>query len=283
MSKLILDNFATTTPNKDIDDQAHLIRKEEMHTNKDYAKYVEFAFPMVNSCVRKAIMNGEGTNWTNQTLSYMRKDRVSKMLLDHFYRRVFTELDIGGRFNLIDATANIGGDSLQFGIGGFGQVLAFEMQAEVYRMLCNNISTYKLDHRIFAKHQRFDAGKVGEYLKEFNNGVKKCIAIIDPPFEINNNGAHFNLSIANTPIYYIVEQLLAAGLSAVILSMPMCFKYNLPFAKENNHRVDVCYIDKKDLKMLVISRNYSLVDKSAPKIIVYNLITGKIAGLVLLT
>lgn len=241
-------NFSTTKPDENVDDQKSIIIVEEMHTMKDYAKYVQYAFPLINSTVAEAIKTGDGKHWTNKTLSYMRKNGISQKLLDEFYPEVLPF----DKFNLLDATANIGGDTIQYALRGH-EVLAFEMQKNVYDMLQNNVALYNLQNLVTTHHARFEYTKCAEYISKFKTKLP-VVVIIDPPFEINNNSDHFNLSIARIPIYYIVEYLLEHCCEAVILSMPNEFKYNLQYAKEHKHVFDICYIKNKGLKMLVVQK-----------------------------
>lgn len=258
-------NFTNTKPDPNIDDQKHLVREQEMHTVKDYAKYVKFAFPYVNNTILQEIENGGGKYWTNKTLSYMRKDAVSKNLISSFYSEVLPF----DKFNLIDATANIGGDTLQFALKGFGWVMSFEMQDDVYKILKNNLELYNITNCI-PLNQKFEYKQCLNYISKFPT-VLPVVIIIDPPFEINNNASHFNLSIDKIPIYYIVEYLLNYCCEAVILSMPMDFKWNAEFAKEHNHSVEICYVKNKDLKMMVISHSndfkYKVYTLAGPKLI----------------
>ena len=244
-------NFCNAKPDMSVDDQRHIIIKDEMHTMKDYAKNVQYAFPLINPTVADAIKNGESSHWTNKTLSYMRKNGVSKKLLEEFYPTILPF----DKFNLLDATSNIGGDVIQFALRDH-EVIAFEMQKDVYDMLQNNIALYKLQNKVTANHDRFEYTKCDQYISAFKNKLP-TVAIIDPPFEINNNSDHFNLSIARIPIYYIVEYLLEHCCEAVILSMPNEFKYNLQYAKEHKTSIDICYIKYKEMKMLVIQKGHA--------------------------
>lgn len=262
-----------------VDDQQHNIVSEtdQKYLHKDYKENLLSSFPRFDRVVMKSgrvspdlinisddyfalnrylaekLLAGEGVNWTNKQLSYMRRDVVCKRLWSCVYAPTLRMIGADS-VTFIDLTANIGGDVISASMRPeVKKIIAYEMDDKVAAMLRANIDLYKYSD-IVEIRGRFD-------YKSASSEFSGSIVIVDPPFEISNNGSHFNLSIDKTPMFNIVESLLGVGALFVILSMPTSYKYNLDFAEKYGHRVSVYYIGNKDLKMYIIGKHKKLLHR----------------------
>lgn len=250
------------------------------YLNRDFSKVVEYRFPKFDdtsamppkfaaetpSRANAAIMNQlkENVNWTNKTISYARGARIGKHFIKCVIRPLYARgvfantqgtplqsaesngkytnksADIAG-ITVIDATGNIGGDSIGLAMERFvDRVIVYEMQSDVFAMLKANITLYGYDTKIDARAGRFDYAV-----------PKDSLVIIDPPYEADNNVGNFNLSIDSAPIYEVCRRVLESA-SVVIITMPRDFKYNRAFAEDNNQHVSVYQMGDKNNKMFVI-------------------------------
>lgn len=263
------EDFIDAPYSPDIDDQKHLVvpDTEQKYLTKDYAQFIEYAFPrfshgsyipdkykgqdkaQINSSILEKVKAGENTNWNPKTLSYMRKDvagkRIMKCLIKPMYDLLYEQDE---KMHIVDATTNIGGDSINFAMQKFiADVKCYEILPEVFEMLKNNVELYGLNTRISLVNSRFDY-----------NIPKNSLVVIDPPFEMGNNATNFNLSIERTPIYYVVEKVLQKGAKLVMLNMPGGFKYNMRFARNNNQRISCYHMGNKDVKIFIIGKEMCL-------------------------
>ena len=247
-------HFSFVMPNILKDEQKINIVKEEKYKSKDYVKNVMSTIPRftkgsfiplkfkgmkpeeINEILFRTFK--EGINFDNKTVSYGRRDLASKRL----WNLVLSELPNIKVY--VDATSNIGCDTINLAlIPSIENVIAYEMQKNVFDMLQANIKLYGLEDKITAKCCKFDY-KI----------PKGCAVIVDPPFEIANNADHFNLSIEAKPMYAVVEDILNAGALYVIIGMPIIYKYNAVYASEKKHNVKVYIHSGRRYKFLVINR-----------------------------
>jgi hypothetical protein len=251
--KKINTHFINNKPNISIDDQIYPV-KDDKYETKDYKQFVEFSFPRftINSyipnkfkdkpleSINKFILGSiqVDTNYTNKTLSYMRRDVIVKRMM----KCIIDKLEFD---TVVDCTANIGGDTLSFGmLKNTKHIYSYEMQSNVYMMLKNNINLYGLNDKITAYNTKYD----------YSHITDKTLVFIDPPFEISNNADHFNLSIEKAPLYTVVEKLFSLGAKYVVCSLPLIYKYNKQYAIEHKHNMNIIMVANKDVKFLVISR-----------------------------
>jgi hypothetical protein len=266
------DDFTDMTEKYDIstDDQTKNIVKfaDQEYLSIDFTKKVVFRFPIfdessylppvfgkqkyyqVQKYIREELPKLENVNWTNQTLSYARSNIVGKHIIECIIYPLYKKGLFGreGRGNspmkVVDATGNIGADSILFAMERFvSSVKVYEILPNVYDMLVNNIHLYGMNKKIQALNKRFDY-----------DIPKNSLVIIDPPYEADNNRGNFNLSIDNMPIYYVAQKILDAGASCVILSMPRTYKYNTKFALDHNQHVSVYQMGKINNKMFLVCR-----------------------------
>lgn len=238
---------------KYIEEPPFVAEDKQEYLERDYRPIIFSRFPLfteksviswnipfyeANKKIKEAIYNGENIHWTNQTLSYMRnrKSYMQMLAILHKNNVDFT--------NVVDATANIGGDSIGFACEG-AKVKSYEIIPSVYDILINNINLYKLD--IEAINSRFDY-----------NIKEGSVVIIDPPFEKGNNAENFNLSIDNMPICAVCDKLLYGKLpdgnaSHILLTMPRDYKYNIRYANEHSQVVKA-YKSEKNVKFFLVSK-----------------------------
>jgi len=267
-NKTIKENsdFIDAEYNEKIDDNKHLIinLEEQTYLHKSYEQTVEYAFPKfsnesdipekykgmtpeeINLNINREILNGKDKHWTNQALSYMRKDVQGKRLIKCVFIPIINKI-LGNNvdINFVDATSSIGGTSLQFALlPRVKHIKSYDLDPKAIKMIKNNIELYGYDEKFTVINKRFD--------KEIS---KDSVVVIDPPFEISNNPDNFNLSIENKPIYYVAEDILNKGASVVFLEMPGEFKYNSRFAKDHNQYVSVYTLPTKNVKIYAVSKN----------------------------
>lgn len=263
-----VDHFMAGGININIDDQQTVIvpfNKQE-YVNRDFSKIVLSRFPRFNRysykpkkfgfephwVIQREIDNKlkEGVNWTNQTLSYARTEIVGQHMISCIIIPLITQgLFESNKINVVDATSNIGADSITFGLETFvTKVSSYEIFEPSYKMLQNNIKLYGLDDKVFPMNKRFD------YDAET---LKNAIVVIDPPYESSYNStlSNFNLSIDTTPIYNVAQKCLDAGARCVLLSMPKTYKYNKTFAEYYDQHVTVYQMGKKNNKLFLVMRN----------------------------
>lgn len=255
--------------------------EEQQYLNKDYSKNLKWVFPLFskdtispnevskdekNEEIQNRVAKGEGINWDNQTLSYAKKNVPGKQQ----YKAIFlhTAKNIKNTkkekntlwINVLDLTANIGNDSINFALfPEVKQVSSFEMQEKPYEMFKNNVKLYgpPVESKIHIYNSKFDVKLLEYFDKLFKSPIKKqdCnLCLIDPPFEADNNSGNFNFSIGDSPIEFIIDKLLEY-VDAVFLNMPLVFKYNLLLGDTpHNHNVKVYLIGKKNIKIYAITK-----------------------------
>ena len=260
-----------------IDDCIHLAQNTEnqQYLRKDYAENVIYTFPrlrkltyippwfsktyginysLMNKYIHEKITAGNNIYWTNQTLSYANRDIQFSRCYSAFICPILHLLKIN---TVIDATANQGGDTIQFALRTeVKHVISYEMQSAPFAILNNNIALYHLEDKITSYNKRFDY-KIGN----------SSFIMIDPPFESGNNSTNFTLSIEAEPIYNVVEHVLtknelylnSACNRVVMLNMPTEFKYNSTFAEEHGHICHVYRIPQKNIKKYIITKNTELL------------------------
>lgn len=258
-------NFIKSQYSEKINDQATFgtAFSEQEYLNKDFRKSVTYKYPIFDDKsfispkfgrvpywkVQKYIIQDlpklEHSHWTNQTLSYARNSVTGKHIIKCIIEPLISKKFLPYPLKVVDATGNIGMDSITFGLEKFVSVVhTYEILESVYDMLNQNVKLYGLDDKIKTYHKRFDYNL---------DRVKNALVMIDPPYEAGNNSGNFNLSIDNKPIYYVAQDLLDLGARAVILTMPKSYKYNLEFAKEFEQHVLVYQMGKINNKLFLVT------------------------------
>jgi predicted RNA methylase len=200
-------------------------------------KWNKKPFYVVAKEIRNKIDRGEGTHWTNQTLSYMRNRRSFRQIMDIIKNN--TRFDMM-KDTLVDATSNIGGDAISFAMEGVKNIKAYEVIDDVYKMLANNVALYGFNN-IETVNGRFDY-----------DVPAMSLVIIDPPFEKGNTSGSYNLSIDNMPICEVCQKVLNAGANYVLLTMPRDYKYNRKYARDHGQEVKV-FRSEKNVKFFLVS------------------------------
>jgi 16S rRNA G966 N2-methylase RsmD/SAM-dependent methyltransferase len=259
-------NFVNGKFSEKFDDQSSFGPSDEdqEYLKKNFRKTVIYKYPIfdefsviphkfknqkywvINRQLKTEIPHLENTHWTNQTLSYARNNITAKHIVKCIVKPLFEKGLFGSAKNItvVDATGNIGMDSITFGLEKFvKKVYTYEILSNVYEMLWQNIKLYGLDYKMHISNKRFDYD---------STVLNNALVMIDPPYESGNNSGNFNLSIDNKPIYYVVEDILNKGARCVILSMPKTYKYNLDFAKKYNQHVVVYQMGKINNKLFLI-------------------------------
>lgn len=265
-----------------IDDQSSIIVPDDKqeYQNRDFTKILHRRFPKVlphsrilatssldfgynvtaqemNKYIFDTLKEGENLFWTNQTLSYTRSNIISshiiKCIIAPLIRTNLFELPRTVGINIVDATANIGGDVIGFAITtsiDVNRIYAYEINKVSYDMLNNNRRLYGVEHIVTTYNKRFD----------YNPKIlKNALVIIDPPYEsaYNKEFNNFNLSIDDTPIYNVAQKCLDNGAKCVMLTMPSFYVYNKKFAIDYNQHVTVYQMGTKNNKIFLVT---SLMD-----------------------
>ncbi len=258
------NDFKDEPYDESVDDQTHLVLNEEEQTflHKDYADNVQYAFPKflpemtlpskyagmthdeVNTLLADKITVGKNCNWDNKSLSYMRKDVQGKRLMKCAFKPLFKILGMD-EVHFVDATANIGGNTLLFAMQDFVKsVKSYDLDPCAVKMLRENVSLYGYDDKIEIVEGRFDY-KI----------PKDSVVSVDPPFEQANNKTNFNLSIEMKPLHYVVEDILNAGAKVVLLELPVEYRYNSRYARDHGQHVVVYIIPQKNIKIYAVSHD----------------------------
>jgi hypothetical protein len=244
------NDFITTDYCKDgefIEEAPFVADDNQEYLTRDYRKIIMTRFPSLNkdkipqrwknlswSVLYNDIRNGENKYWTNKALSYMRNRASFREMMV-----LLRENDIALN-NVVDATANIGGDAIAFAMEtDVGDVTAYEIQSETCAMLLQNITLYGVDVKVICDAFDYDI-------------PKGSLVVIDPPFEKGNTSKTFNLSIDDMPICAVADKLLKLGAGAVLLSMPRDYAYNLKYAQDHNQSV-IVRSTQKNVKFFLIT------------------------------
>lgn len=237
---------------------------QQEYLSRDFTRYGASRFPVfdnnsqipkkfgkkpywtVQKSIRESLITLKDQNWSNQTLSYARINTIGKHIVECIIHPLFKKgIFDKNNFVIVDATGNIGTDSITFAMEYFvSHVKTYEILPHVYNMLVKNIDLYGYNDKITALNKRFDY-----------DIPKRSLVIIDPPYETGNNADNFNLSIDKMPIYYVAQEVLNAGAAVVLLSMPKKYRYNAKFAQDFNHHVSVYQMGKVNNKMFLIMKH----------------------------
>ena len=260
----INENFSISDYSRDFDEQADRARTFFYHQEKSYDKNVIYAFPQItsktiipekfrgksikdiNAELRIDIINGREKYWTNQQLSYMRKELFSQAI----FNEIKSRFDRDEKIHIVDATGNIGGDSLLFALQPeVSWVLTYEMNSDTFKLLENNIQLYGL-HNIVPINEKFQATE-----QKIFRGAKmsNTVVIIDPPYEYPSGAENdrFVYSIDKLPLIYMIKDCLDAGAEMIVVTVPLDFTFSRDFAIENNISVDCFVMGKKDMKIYI--------------------------------
>lgn len=205
------------------------------------AKWHKKPFYVVAKEIRHKIDKGEGTHWTNQTLSYMRNRKSFRQIINIIKNHTHFDFE---EDTLVDATSNIGGDAISFAMEGVKNIKAYEVIDDVYKMLANNVALYGFDT---------SDGSIKTISGRFDYVVPgMSLVIIDPPFEKGNTSGSYNLSIDNMPICEVCQKVLNAGANYVLLTMPRDYRYNRKYARDHGQEVKV-FRSEKNVKFFLVS------------------------------
>lgn len=264
-------DFIYTRYNLSVDDQARAIieQSEQEYLHRNFRNILYRRFPAIDENsdippkfkskvtnknlpwwkVKDIIFNRlqhlENINWSNQTLSYARSNIIGKHMVDCIINPLWWSGFLGKSFTVVDGTAGIGGDSINFGLQTYvSGVVSYEINPQTFKMLNNNVKLYGLEHKIKTVNKPFD------YIIPNIN----CLVIIDPPYErfATGNDKPFTLSIDSTPIFNVAQKCLDVGAKCVILTMPKSYKYNAKFAYDNNQYVVAFQMADKNNKIFLI-------------------------------
>jgi len=170
----------------------------------------------------------EGINWTDETLSSMRgRGTANKILYDILKPKFLT-------FNVVDATANIGGDTINSRLAPFVlNVKAYEPDPDRFRMLMNNLRLYGIANSVQAYNRPFD------YVIPPNS-----VVLLDPPFD--------NFAIENRSIYDTLADIVPTA--PVVLNAPVDYLFSTNQAMRLKARVECYRFRGKRVKVYLITK-----------------------------
>jgi hypothetical protein len=203
-------------------------------------------FPRIEGQNNTELMNevakGAGRLWDPETLSFMRSDVLAKRMMNQAVRPLLNVL--GPHFPVVDATSNIGGETIQFALMPFvSSVKAYEPNPTSYAMLLRNIDLYNLGDKVTAVNNKFDY-----------NIPAGCLVLLDPPFQAHTNIGNFNMSIESRNIHAVIDDIFKAGAGALLLNTPRDFVFNSRFGVERGYSA-VCYrFGNKNVKIYIVTR-----------------------------
>jgi len=170
---------------------------------------------------------------------------------------------------ILDATANIGVDTIHFAVNTQANITAVELNKSEYFPLKSNIYKFKLQNKIKAFNKN-----IYDYLKENNPTVD--MIYFDPPwggreyYKTNKLMLYLNDGTKNQPIYHIVNQIFANKNANVIL-MKLPFNFDYDTLQKNldlgitftRHSIEYRNGHSKPLSVIIIKRTSikALTDK----------------------
>lgn len=217
------------------------------HTLTDNSvKYIEHTFPRFNNKSNTALLErvhgGENIYWTPATLSFMRSNVTAKRILSIIIPNIIKLYPSGVIDQVVDATANIGGESIQMALSGVVKsVKSYEPDARSFEMLKNNIGLYSLENVITPINTKFDY-----------DIQKGAMVLLDPPFQSSTNIGNFNMSIEKRNLHYIIRDIFKKGATTLLLNTPRDYVINTKFCRDHS-LCAVCYrFGSKNVKIFII-------------------------------
>ena len=190
---------------------------------KIYFKYVNFANKNYINYNKLKIYNNTYYSITN----YNDANYISNLIYNFFKTK---------NIIITDATANVGGNTLSFGLYNYKQINSVEINTECYKYLLNNIKCYNLNN-------------IKTYNDDYLNIYKKLtqnVLFIDPPWGgiKYKNTTNLDLFLNNINIIDIVKELFnEKKIKLVLLKVPFNYNFNLIYNTFNKY-----YIKKNKLK-----------------------------------
>lgn len=167
--------------------------------------------------------------------------------------------DIDKFKNIIDATANIGVDSIHFAANTNANIISVELNKEEYDALTNNIKTFEYSERITPIHD-----DIYNVIKTIIDPVD--LIYIDPPWGGSDykqfDDDSLMLKLDNKPIYDIVKIITAKNIAKfIILKVPSNFAIT-KFTKNISPNLDMTVDDvehekskKKGFKIITLTQS----------------------------
>ena len=206
--------------------RAPFVYHSEVVYDDNRRNYVHSIFPYTS----KPLV--EGINWTDETLSYMRGRGTANKILYSILKPKFST------FNVVDATANIGGDTINSRLAPFVlSVKAYEPDPDRFRMLTNNLRLYGIEDTVQAYNRPFD------YVIPTNS-----VVLLDPPFD--------NFAIEDRSIYDTLADIVPRA--AVVLNAPVDFLFSIKEATRMRARVECYRFRGKRVKIYLITKGRGL-------------------------
>lgn len=154
-------------------------------------------------------------------------------------------------YNIIDATACIGGNTINFA-KYFFNVIAIELNKIHYSVLKNNISALNINNVTI--HE----GNFLDIIKEKN--IKSDIIFIDPPWGGFQYKVHkyFNLKLGNIPINEVIEKLLV-DFEYVVLKAPINLNLNMLKDEITFYKMNIYKNIKNNLLLITFKKQNNII------------------------
>jgi 16S rRNA G966 N2-methylase RsmD len=154
-------------------------------------------------------------------------------------------------YNIIDATACIGGNTINFA-KYFFNVIAIELNKIHYSVLKNNINALNINNVTI--HE----GNFLDIIKEKN--IKSDIIFIDPPWGGFQYKVHkyFNLKLGNIPINEVIEKLLV-DFEYVVLKAPINLNLNMLKDEITFYKMNIYKNIKNNLLLITFKKQNNII------------------------
>ena len=161
-------------------------------------------------------------------INYYDANYISKLIFKFFNTK---------NIIITDATANIGGNTLSFGLFNFKLVNSVEINKTCYNYLVNNIKCYYLKNIKAINEDYLNLYKI----------LSQDVVYLDPPWGGPNykNKKYLDLFLSNMNIIDIIDYLINnTSTKLVVLKAP--YNYNIKFLKKNliNIHFKINYLKK---------------------------------------
>ena len=206
--------------------------------------------------LENAIKNNKKLMMTNKGIYSITKyddaQWITNCIIDTICSQVNKEeTNILYGYNIIDATACIGGNTINFA-KYFFNVIAIELNKIHYSVLKNNISALNINNVTI--HE----GNFLDIIKEKN--IKSDIIFIDPPWGGFQYKVHkyFNLKLGNIPINEVIEKLLV-DFEYVVLKAPINLNLNMLKDEITFYKMNIYKNIKNNLLLITFKKQNNII------------------------
>ena len=226
------------------------------YTNPIILEDVDLSLFFHENDIELAIKNNKKLMMTNKGIYSITKyddaQWITDCIIDTICPQVNKkETNILYGYNIIDATACIGGNTINFA-KYFFNVIAIELNKIHYSVLKNNISALNINNVTI--HE----GNFVDIIKEKN--IKSDIIFIDPPWGGFQYKVHkyFNLKLGNIPINEVIEKLLV-DFEYVVLKAPINLNLNMLKDEITFYKMNIYKNIKNNLLLITFKKQNNII------------------------